>query len=340
MKRRFRVALVIAVVAPALIGIAAAREAAPPAGTGDPDLVAAVQQALPERGPLVVAVVTPYAARYAWFDAQRDDQYEIGSLTKLFTAELLVDAVDRQVVAPGTRLGALVPVRGEVANTTLEQLVTFTSGLGEWGPPENPIGGQVLRTLFGANPYGYDRDEMLRRANADPLSTRGSYGYSSLGFALLGEALATAQDTSYETLLDRRILTPLSLEQTFLATDDDRNLREGQTASGRRSAPWRLEAFAPAGGIRSTITDMVRWSRGVFVERSLTRRTIDRDLDGDGWGWARTNEPRPVTWASGEMGGFTSAVAVDTDAEVAVVVLSARSIPVDALARDLLKANR
>lgn len=97
----------------------------------------------------------------------RETLFEIGSITKVFTGLLLADSVERGVVSLETTVGELLPgnptLDPEVANMTLRELTTHTSGL-----PRLPHSGrQFWRQLWNpTNPYaGSTAEEIF-----DPLA--------------------------------------------------------------------------------------------------------------------------------------------------------------------------
>ncbi|MFD4179733.1 serine hydrolase [Rhodococcus sp. NPDC058514] len=130
-------------------------------------------------------------------------EYEIGSITKTFTAQLFSVAIDRAEVRADTRLGELLPVQGTaVADVTLEALAGHRSGLLEFAATPDMVAGGVEWKVNGRNPFTFNREELLAHARVAPLIGRGSFRYSTLGYALLGQALAAAAHTDYPTLAD------------------------------------------------------------------------------------------------------------------------------------------
>ena len=107
-----------------------------------------------DRPALGVACVTPSAIRTAVMGAAATDRFEIGSISKGLTGLLLADMIESREVRADSRLGTLLPVTGTLAEVTLSQLATHTSGL----PTQLPTAGQAGRnywaSLTAGNPYG------------------------------------------------------------------------------------------------------------------------------------------------------------------------------------------
>ncbi|WP_326553932.1 serine hydrolase domain-containing protein [Micromonospora sp. NBC_01813] len=317
--------------------------------TGDPELV---QRAAPlltgVRHAASVCYATDEDIRYAHFGSDERKRYEIASLTKTFTGELLADSVARGEVRLDTRVGDLLDLGdAPIADATLQDLATYRSGLGEWGDDtrDDTLRRWWVEDVRAGTVHDIDLPELLDRARQDPLSTRGLFAYSNIGIALLGHALAAAADIDYPTLLRQRLIEPLELVDTRLGTSEYHNRPRGFAENGRRSPPWNLGAYAPAGSGISTIADMCRYAQRLVtadteeaVEEGLpvARMVADGgDGDGVGLGWyVRRNEDGPVAWKTGRTGGFASMIAI-ADGR-AVVVLSDTASPVDDLVWDLI----
>jgi CubicO group peptidase (beta-lactamase class C family) len=178
-----------------------------------------------------------------------DTIFEIGSITKVFTAELLADMVGHGEVALDDPVrkylpnGATVPSRGR-REITLADLATHTSGL-----PRDPAN-LDLRSLD--DPYAEYR-------------VAGS-SIRIWGMGLLGHALALRAGVSYEELLRRRVLGPLGMRNTSVVVDEERRARRA-TGHSQALAPvpwWHFDALAGAGAINSTASDML-----LFAEAAM-----------------------------------------------------------------------
>jgi CubicO group peptidase (beta-lactamase class C family) len=176
-----------------------------------------------------------------------DTLFEIGSITKLFTAVLLTDMVRRGEVGledPAEKYappGMVLPRWGG-REITLLDLVTHTSGLPNF--PDN------LGARSPLNPFA-DYHERRLDAFLSGYRLRRSPGavweYSSLGAGLLGNLLARRADTDYEVLLKNRVLNPLGMGSTavLLLPDQQRRLAPGHTA-GFAPAPTGTCPRSPA----------------------------------------------------------------------------------------------
>jgi CubicO group peptidase (beta-lactamase class C family) len=208
--------------------------------------------------------------------------------------------------------------------------------------------------LHGSDPYrGYTVEDLHHGLAATRLrrAPGSGYQYSNFGFAVLGHALASAAGNDYEQIVVDRVCRTLGLGETMFEMSDHMAPRR-ERGHGRRRRPvrdWNLAAFAPAGGLRSTVADMVR-----FLEAHLDAGRTDmagalenalrphRPIGGNeeiGLAWhLRHDAGTTVAWHNGGTGGFGAFVAMAEGRGTGVAVLynSAPSPPVDAAALALL----
>jgi serine-type D-Ala-D-Ala carboxypeptidase/endopeptidase len=282
-----------------------------------------------------------------------DSVFEIGSITKVFTAILLVDMADRgevrleDPVAMHLPAGVRVPERNGMKITLLD-LTTQSSGLPRM--PDN------LRPRDPANPYAdYTAEQMFEFIGRYelPRDIGAQYEYSNLGVALLGQALSRRAGKTYEALVQERILKPLQMQHSGITLTPwmRAHLAKGHDGNGQVTANWDIPAFAGAGALRSTMTDMLRFARANLgpvpgVDARLTRlmqRTHDvrrsagrADMSiGMGWHIRRVND-RDVVWHNGGTGGYRTWIGFDKARKTAAIVLTNSALPNDDLGYELV----
>lgn len=338
---RGRIAAIVAacVLVGLVVGIVVrpAPSSLPDATTGDLALGRLGRELIGDDRPaLAVACVTPSGIRTAVMGASATDRFEIGSISKGLTGLLFADMIERGEVRADTRLSTLLPVTGALAEVTLSQLATHTSGLPTQLPTLGQAGRNYWASLTAGNPYDGSVQQRLD-ALADVQLDAPPGTYSNLGFELLGAALAAAADRPYRDLLRERILTPVGLTGSTIPYADaeltDADLL-GQTAGGRTAAAWLGEALAPAGGVRADIGEMAALTQQLLLGRApgVDALTPKVTADGTPTGWAWITQPSPineraVTWHNGGTGGFTSFLGIDPGRRTGVVILSARQEP-------------
>jgi CubicO group peptidase (beta-lactamase class C family) len=306
---------------------------------GDAELAARLDTLVRHRAPVAVALVTPAGTTLAARGAGLTADFEIGSISKGITGLLYCDALSRGEITPDSTLGDLLPLGDcAAAAVTLASLSIHRSGLPRLAPETHGIRATVEVWRRGTNPYGEDLEALVRQAREvkpGPPRTR----YSNLGFELLGHALASAAGTTYVELVTSRVIEPLGLLNTYLPATPDQlrpNAVSGTSRNGRPRQPWTGEALGPAGGIRSSITDMARLTAALLDGTAPgidaldpTSRFGPRVQIGAAWITVEMWKGRPITWHNGGTGGFRSWIGLDRAAGTGAVVLSATTASVD-----------
>ncbi len=261
--------------------------------------------------------------------------YEIGSITKVFTALALAEMVRRGEVAlddPVQRFlpeGAVMPGQPDKP-ITLRLLSAQRSGL-----PRMPTN---FAPRDSTNPYADYTPELMLAFLGGYTLTRdpgARYEYSNLGVGLLGYALSRRANMTYEQLVTRLIFSPLGMRETMITLTPDARTRLAMGYSaGRPATNWDLDALAGAGAIRSTAADMTRF---LAAAMGLTRTTLDSAfattfvVQGDagspamdiGLGWhIRKRAGLNIVWHNGGTGGYRTWAGFDPSRRVGVVVLT------------------
>lgn len=274
------------------------------------------------------AVITGDTATFGGLGATFVDSFEIASLTKVFTGELLRLQLDRGEISKSTTVGDILGPRvagAPVATVTMEELANHTSGLPRLG---NVGIRSRLAPLFDRNPYeGISVDDVIAMSTEAKLRSRGEFTYSNLGYALLGHVLAVNAGIGYEHLLNRDILEPLGLEGTRLMTPGSLppDAAYGYTPSGKRAEPWEMDGFLPAAGLRSTAQDMAIFSRHLLKEGPPP------------FTWQPLDGHPGIAWHNGESFGFASVIFLDPGTSTATFVTADVAASVFRMGEELLK---
>ncbi len=282
-----------------------------------------------------------------------DTIFEIGSITKTFTATLLADMVERgdmKLEDPINRFlpkGVKSPSRSG-QTITLEHLATHRSGLPRL--PDN------FMPANDGNPYADLTPETLHEFLSKHELSRDvgeAYEYSNLGVGLLGHALALATGKSYGELVSERICRPLKMRDTGTTLSRSQQNRFATGHAGAESVRhWTfLSCMAGCGALRSTARDMTRYlsANMGLVDSPLSAamrnaHKIRRDTNSPyvhiGLGWhINTRFDTTVVWHNGGTGGFRTFCGFVPDRKRGVVVLSNTSRSVDDLGFHLLESK-
>lgn len=292
-----------------------------------------------------IAVIDGATVTYAHFGANEHTEYEIGSLTKTFTAALLADAIRRGEVTADTKIGTLLPLDNTpVADVTLAELASHRAGLSAQGMHLVDTLLFAVRCFRHRNPFLHDVDGVLAIARKATLTQRGGFVYSNLGVALLGQGLASAAQMDYPRLLQERLFMPLGMKESSLpltVANLPNNATTGYSAAGIAEAPWAINGWAPAGGVRSTPADLVRYVQALLAGATPGMDALTPRWQFDqlhiGYAWLTQEvQGHQITYTNGLTGGFTSKIMLDRTQQRAVIILSNTAAQVDEAAKSLL----
>lgn len=266
--------------------------------------------------------------------------FELGSITKTFTGQLLADGVRRGELRLSDPVSTHLPELAETpaGAVTLRELATHTGGLPPF--PGSMTADFLLGAVGNENSYGGSTTAMLAAARTATVTKAGRYRYSNLGMSLLGHAEARAAGVvDWPTLATGRLLRPLGMTHTTFAraaaaTPADQ--ARPHAVNGWPTANWWGPAFAPAGSSTwTTAEDMMRFAGAVLDGSAPGSTALDPVLpipDGEiGLAWHRTDQPGgpAVTWHNGATGGYRSMLALDRTGGQAVLLLGNSVRPVD-----------
>jgi CubicO group peptidase (beta-lactamase class C family) len=315
--------------------------------SGEAKLAARLDELVRHGAPVAAALVSPKGSTVAHRGAGPHSNFEIGSISKAVTGLLYSDALTRGEITTETKLGELLALGDcPAASVTLASLSTHQSGL-----PRLPSSMNVTRRTIelwrhGTNPYGESLKELLVQTRGTRVGAPRAH-YSNLGYELLGHALASAAGTTYAAMLHDRIVEPLGLRDTYAPASADEIRADavvGTSKTKRPRPPWTGEALGPAGGIRSSISDMARLTAALLDGSAPgldalapTSRYGPRVRIGAAWITIEM-QGRPVAWHNGGTGGFRSWIGIDRAAGTGAVVLSASTTSVDRAGFTLLAA--
>ncbi|SDF79972.1 CubicO group peptidase, beta-lactamase class C family [Mucilaginibacter pineti] len=236
--------------------------------------------------------------------------YEIGSITKTFTATLLAQAVLAHKVALDDDIRKYLPddypnLSFNGSPVTFRDLANHTSGLPEM--PEN-IGSQP-----GFDPLmpelNYDAGHFyvaLHRVKLDTVPGS-KFRYSNWGYALLGHLLEKIYGLPYAVLLKKYITGPFGMKDTwYTLTPELKQKMAVPYSDNSRSNIYEQEGlFGPAGYIHSSIADLLTYLSQQISETDaavrLTHQPTANSL-GLGWGVAPRKGYRDIQHNGSTMG--------------------------------------
>lgn len=259
-----------------------------------------------------------------------DNVFEIGSISKVFTATLLADLVVTNQLGLDDNINDYLewPLKGDV-KITFKQLSNHTSGL-----PRVPTN-LLPDSVDLQNPYKDYDERKLKQYITQDLQLNQNPGqkseYSNLGVGLLGFILSEIDSTSYENLLQTKICTKYDMASTTTYRSRIMNkLVRGLDADGNQTSNWDLNVLMGAGGILSSVADLSKFAQAQFKDSNqvlaLTRKptfTLQANKADMGLGWAIIRNQHGIRFIhSGGTGGYRSNIVLDIANKNGVIILS------------------
>jgi CubicO group peptidase (beta-lactamase class C family) len=249
-----------------------------------------------------------------------DSLFQIGSVTKTFTALLLHDLIARGEMKLDDPTSKYLPpsVKTPTRNgkeITLRHLVLHTSGL-----PANPSDlGPSWVDYSVEKLYAFLSGYKLRH---DPGER---YHYSNLGASLLGRAIALRAGTNYESLVIDRICRPLSMNRTRIADPDRSPVFYGQGGLGSTANDLLKYVSAFLGLAQTPLAPIIDRTRELHVQAGAPTQNLGS--------WFVVADPtgRQFVLHDGDAGHCSAYVAFEPARRRGVVVLSSSPDP-DAVA--------
>ncbi|WP_158628930.1 serine hydrolase domain-containing protein [Dyella choica] len=273
-----------------------------------------------DRGHVVYTQAYGLRSRDGQLSVRTDTPFEIGSITKQFTAAAILQLQEAGKLSIDAPLATYLPDAPHAKEVTLRQLLSHTSGLQDYlsGPePESEI------DRLASHPISY-RDLTARIQNLPLAFEPGSHwSYSNTGYLLLGRVIEVVSGESYRAYLQRHILSPLGMSHTFTYADA---VQPTGTALGYRHVEGRRERSpdlhpgwtGAAGFLVSTLSDLERWDRGLASGRivsiadydAMKNETVTTGGQKTGYGlglFVSKVFDQPRTGHTGGTQGFTAA---------------------------------
>ena len=268
-----------------------------------------------------------------------DTRFAIGSATKAFTSMLAAMSVDEGKLSLDDSPKKFLPYftlrdPDAAAKITIRDLLSHRSGLN--------------RTDLAMVSGVFNREELIKVAGmAKPTAKLGEkWQYQNVMYTAAGEAVAKAQNSTWEKLIATRIFKPLGMKNSDTSvaamqksSDFSLGYDYNPTTKETRHLPQReIPAAAPAGAINSSARDMAQWVRfmlnaGTFNGRRLvSEKSLDELLHKQiniagsvdyGLGWfLRQWNGHKVVEHGGNIDGFNSQVAFMPDQKLGFVLLT------------------
>ncbi len=217
-------------------------------------------------------------------------RFEIGSVSKTFTGAVILQLIDEGKISLDDTVGKFLPGNANIADSiTIRELMTHASGLFDY--LNNDTAQTLLLDAYFYQPtHKWTPEEILTLVHAPIFAPGTDIQYSNTNYVLLGMIAEKLTGKSIGEELHRRFLTPLGLDATYAAWDDEvkGELAHGWSIGFDATDPTvqkdisdipttaALSSAWTAGGMVSTAADLARWGNALWGGHLLSAETMEK----------------------------------------------------------------
>ena len=276
-----------------------------------------------------------------------DTKFRLGSITKQFTATLIMQLVEQgKIKLDGKLSDYLTDYRKDTGQkVTIHHLLTHTSGIPSYTGLPNFFN-EVSR-----DPYKVD--EFVKKfASGDLQFEPGSkFAYNNSGYFLLGAIIEKVTGKPYEQVLQENIFDPVGMKNTGYDHHNTilqkRAAGYDKTPDGYVNAPY-LDMSLPyaAGSLYSTVEDLLLWDQVLYTDKILSAKSKELMytpfLEKYAYGWdvreapfKENGQPVPTIAHGGGINGFSTFILRFPKEKYVIVLLDNTGQPTDPLAEKI-----
>lgn len=204
-----------------------------------------------------------------------DDMFEIGSITKQFSAAGLLKLVEAGKVSLDDPLSKYLKDYPDGARITVLELLNHTSGIKDYteipGRMDAPIRVGMTTTQL-IDSFKHEKPDFAPGTD---------WAYNSSGYVLIGAVIESVSGVSWHAYLQKTLFSPLGLSHTHYGGDPKviaRQVRGYTFSDGKPVAAASLSMTQPhaAGALVSTVDDLMKWNRALHEGKVLKSETYQR----------------------------------------------------------------
>lgn len=261
--------------------------------------------------------------------------FQIGSVTKLFTALGILQLVENQKLFLKDSIQKFIPTFPTKGHTiTIEHLLAHTSGIKDYVTMNHPDPNIMRRDFKTLEVIDFFKNEPLEFVPGTKSS------YSSSGTFLLGYIIEVVSGISYGQYIQDNIFKPAGMMNSYYG-DNSRVIPNRADSYGAEEGIYRNGDYRSmtvpyaAGALLSTVEDLFKWHQALYSNKLLGKNLLTKSVaahelkdgtKGDfGYGWFVNYvqvKGSPTLAHSGGISGFNSLVMYLPNEDVLVVVLS------------------
>lgn len=259
--------------------------------------------------------------------------YRIGSITKQFTATMIMQLVKEGKLKVDDPFETVLPAMPKAwSKVTVKNLLNHTSGIKSYTEIKDLFSEDAMKPTTPAG--------IIKKVEEIPMDfiPGTKWHYNNTGYELLGMIIEKLDKRTYAESLKSRILSPLGMDHTYFVSESTLVPHRAQGYS------WNKNAFEharylnmdwpyAAGSIESTTLDLAKWDEALYGEKILPHDLLEQMwsatnlTDGTvqkyGFGWqVDTANGSPIVEHGGGIHGFSTFIRRSPTVGITIIVLT------------------
>lgn len=235
---------------------------------------------------------------------------KIGSITKIFTATMIMQLIEEKKLTLDTKLSKFYPKIVNADKITIHDLLHHRTGIPDF-LNDDPNAGEYI---FVFN----KREDLIKRIQgySSAFAPNSEHKYSNSNYNLLGYIIEDISKKSFADNLNSRIIKKLGLKNTSFPEKIDVSKNESFSymfdgKSWVKIPEWSNSLSYAAGAMSSTPTDLTEFMSGLFSGKLVSKSSLEQmKIMEDGYGKGLTIAPFYEKKFYGHTGGIESFRAV------------------------------
>ena len=250
-------------------------------------------------------------------------KYRIGSISKMFTACLIFQAIEENKLSLTQNINRFFPKITSAKEISIGNLLNHRSGI------HNFTNDTSYFNYYTASKSQKEMLEIIQASGSD-FKSNSKAEYSNSNYILLSFILEKIYKKSYEELLDIKIIQPQGLKNTYFGKKLE--LAKNECASYRFSGKWELEketnssVSLGAGGIVSTTEDLLFFISNLFAGKIINTASLEQMTKlEDGYGMGIFPVPfydKKGFGHTGGVDGFSSFLYIFPEEKISIALTS------------------
>jgi CubicO group peptidase (beta-lactamase class C family) len=277
------------------------------------------------------------------------DIFEIGSVTKVFTASLVNILSSEGLLSLDQKVNDFIELEYKnprLADLTLHDLINHQSGL----PKRPSFFGKKEKNI--QNPYEFYSKQDLLLFYRDYIPDDKEFEYSHTNYALLELVIEKVTGKLFGDVLNEKIFDPIKMESSFIDLPEQKNdiITPGYNRAEKFTQPWIFSSFRASDGMKTSMVDMIQFIKtnlGI-TQNELSKTLVDGFSKGqessfntqlaivNGWHSIHMNKFDIITH-SGKTSGHNVFVSMVRETKTGVIVFANSSIGTEDLGLQILR---